>query len=123
MNDSLSLLNEIAQIVYDKKGFNIVALDVQGISSITDFMLFAEGNVERHVKAIHSTIRLSLKERDLLPLFVEGDDESQWIVLDYGDVIVHLYSPELRLKYGLEQLWKEGNIVDLDLKVPEQASQ
>lgn len=111
------VINLIAQIVYDKKGFNILALDVRGISTITDYIIIAQGNVERHVKAIANEIIQRLKKENEKPIHTEGFTESDWIVLDYLNIIVHLFKPGLREKYGLERLWDKAKIIDLSIKV------
>jgi ribosome-associated protein len=114
-------LDRIAQAIYDKKGFNILVLDVRGICTMTDFFILAEGTVDRHVKALSHAIidELALEGQD--PLHVEGQQEGDWIVLDYGDFVVHLFIPELREKYALEKLWDEGQVVDvkIDMAKPE----
>jgi len=109
------ILNAIAQTIFDKKGFNIIALDVRGLSSLTDYMIVAEGNIDRHVKAIGSAVSQTLREMNNPPWHTEGDKVGDWLVIDAGDVIVHLLTPELREKYGIEFLWKEAKIVDLDI--------
>jgi ribosome-associated protein len=111
------LINIISQIIYDKKGFNILALDVKGISSITDYIIIAEGNVERHIKAIATEVIEQLKKEKEKPLHVEGLQESDWVVIDYLNIIVHLFKPGLREKYSLEKLWKNGKLIDLEIKV------
>lgn len=116
-NDPLEILNIIAQTIYDKKGMNILALDVQGISSITDYIIIAEGTVDRHVKAIAQAIESALKEVGVVPVGVEGRRDGDWIVLDYMHVMVHLFMPGLRDKYRLEELWRKGEIVDLKIEI------
>ncbi|MFA6119417.1 MAG: ribosome silencing factor [Parachlamydiales bacterium] len=113
---SIKLINSIAQAIYDKKGYNIIALDVKGISSITDYLIIAEGSVERHIKAIADEVIYQLEKLGEKPLRVEGDIEADWIVIDYLNIIVHLFKPELRERYGLEKLWKNGKIINLDIK-------
>jgi ribosome-associated protein len=117
----LETLNLIAQIIYDKKGFNILALDVRGLSSITDFLLIAEGNVDRHVAAISRAVIDELEERGEKPIHVEGLRIGDWAVLDYGEIMVHIFSPGLRERYCLERLWNESKIVDLDIETPKPA--
>lgn len=114
---SLENLSAIAQVIYDKKGFNILALDVKGLSSITDFLLIAEGNVDRHVSAIAQAIQDELAEKGEKPVHVEGVKTGDWAVLDYGDVVVHIFSPGLRERYSLERLWKDSKIVDVAIDV------
>lgn len=108
-------LTQIAQAIYDKKGFNILVLDVRNICTMTDFFIIAEGTVDRHVKALSDTIvdEFSRKKRE--PLHVEGQQEGDWVVLDYGDFVIHLFIPELREKYALEDLWKKGQVVDIQI--------
>lgn len=118
----MDMLSEIAQVIYDKKGFNILALDVRGISSIADYLLIAEGNVDRHTISIAKTIIETLAERGDRPVHVEGLQTGDWIVLDFSGVIVHLFQPGLREKYSLEKLWNEGEIVDLSIDISKNAS-
>ena len=108
------MLSRIAQIIYDKKGSNILALNLKGICTITDYLLIAEGNVDRHVTSIARAIMDEVKEA---PVHVEGLSNGDWVVLDFFDVIVHLFQPGLREKYSLEKLWKEGQIIDLKIDI------
>ncbi|MGZ3633006.1 MAG: ribosome silencing factor [Parachlamydiaceae bacterium] len=114
-NESLKLLDVISQTIFDKKGMNIIALDVRGISTMADYYLIAEGNVERHVKAIHHAILDAMQQHGHKVLYVEGARESDWIVVDFGDIVIHLFIPDLREKYALESLWKEGKVVDVKI--------
>lgn len=114
---NLEILNLIAQIIYDKKGFNILALDVQGLSSITDYVLIAEGNVDRHVIAIARAILDELHEKKIKAVRVEGIQNGDWIAIDFAGIMVHIFMPGLREKYSLEKLWKESEIVDLKIDV------
>ncbi|MGL5627393.1 MAG: ribosome silencing factor [Candidatus Rhabdochlamydia sp.] len=110
-------LNKIAQIIFDKKGSNILALDVRGVSSLADFVIIAEGNVDKHVSAIASTIVEELKKAGLKPSYVEGLQNGDWAVIDYLDTMVHIFEPGLRDKYRLEDLWKKGSIIDLKIDI------
>lgn len=113
--DYLIILNKIAQVIYDKKGFNILALDVRGLSSITDFIIIAEGNVDRHVSAIARAVEEELRKTGERPFCVEGAEEGDWVVVDYSSIMVHIFQPGFREKYKLETLWKESKIVDLEI--------
>jgi ribosome-associated protein len=106
-------LSHIAQTIYDKKGFNILVLDVRKFSTMTDYYIIAEGNVDRHVKAISQAIADELHQMNNDPLFIEGKQEGDWVVLDYGAFVIHLLISELREKYALEDLWRKGEIVDV----------
>lgn len=112
------LLDLIAQTIFDKKGFNILALDVHGISTMTDFFMIAEGTVDRHVQALARAIIDKLKEHGISPTHVEGMASGDWIVIDYTDIMIHLFMEDLRGKYSLEELWKESKLVDLHIVVP-----
>jgi ribosome-associated protein len=114
-NDLQSILNLVAQTIYDKKGINTLALDVRGISTLTDYAIIAEGNVDRHVIGIAHGIIDALNEAGVKTHHTEGMQEGDWVVLDFLDFMVHLFMPGLRDKYRLEDLWKEGKIVDLQI--------
>jgi len=109
----IAMLHSLAQMIYDKKGFNILAIDVQGFSTITDYLLIAEGNVDRHVMSLAQTIVEGMKESGEAPLHTEGLQTGDWIVLDYGQIMIHLFTPGLREKYSLERLWPESKLVEL----------
>jgi ribosome-associated protein len=113
LRDALQLLNHIAQIIYDKKGKNILALDLSRCSSMANYFLIAEGLIERHVSSIAQAI---IESCDSYPMHVEGLKEGDWIVLDFSLVMIHLFRPGLREKYSLEKLWKESSLIDLDIK-------
>ena len=116
-NSTLKTLNRIAQAIYDKKGFNILVLDVRQICSLTDYFVIAEGTVDRHVKALCQVIIEELTQLGLHPFHIDGQREGDWIVIDYGDVIIHLFTPELREKYAIEELWQKGKIVDVKIDI------
>jgi ribosome-associated protein len=102
------LADEIAELASDKKAIDIVVLDLRGVVGYSDFFVIASGGTERQTKAIHDGIHQGLKERHgLLPRRVEGVGEARWILMDYLDVIVHVFTPETRAYYRLEQLWGE----------------
>jgi ribosome-associated protein len=115
MNNVIKILNSIAQSIYDKKGFNIFVLDVRNISNMTDYLVIAEGTVDRHVKAISQAITETVKPLGYRPWHTEGSQNGDWIVVDFGDIVVHLFIPELREKYALEELWKKGSIIDVNI--------
>lgn len=110
-------LNRIAQVIYNKKGFNILVLDVRGICTMTDYFIIAEGTVDRHVKALSYAIIDEFAQEGIQPLHIEGQNEGDWLVLDYGDFVIHLFISEMREKYALEELWKEGQIIDVKIDI------
>ncbi len=119
---SKDLLNLIAQTIFEKKGSNIVAIDIRKHSSITDYVIVAQGNVDRHVTSIGRAIQDALKEKGERPIHVEGMQTGDWVVLDYGTFIIHLFMPEMREKYHLESLWSDSEIVDLEIDIKDAIS-
>ena len=104
-----ALANRIAEIAADKKAADVRILDLRGIVGYTDFFVVCSGNTERQTKAIHDGIYQELKkEHRLLPRRVEGDREARWVLMDYLDAVVHIFTPEAREYYRLEQLWGEA---------------
>ena len=114
-HDLKKILNLIAQTIYDKKGVNILALDVRGISTLTDYVIIAEGNVDKHVIAIGNAIIDALHEVGFECTLKEGMMTGDWVVLDFLNIMVHLFMPGLRDKYRLEDLWKDSQILDLEI--------
>ena len=89
------------------KAEDIVLLDVSGIASFTDYMIFASGNSTRHVSAIAAAVIDAAKSADKPALGVEGEEIGEWILVDLGDAIVHVMLPDVRQYYELEKLWGE----------------
>lgn len=113
----LQVLNKVAQTIYDKKGFNILVLDVREVSTLTDFFIIAEGSVDKHVIAMAQAVIEQLKEEGEQPLHKEGLQQGDWIVIDYLEMVIHLFTPGMREKYRLEELWHEGKIVDVKIDI------
>lgn len=108
-NDShrrgLFLINALLE----KKAKDLVFLNLRGISAFTDYFIICSGTSERQVRAIASHIQETLKKTGILPLGVEGEKEGKWILLDYDDVIVHVFLEAIRTFYDLERLWSEAS--------------
>ncbi len=103
------LVGEIARFAVDKKAIDVVQLDLRGVLGYTDYFLICSGNTPRQTKAIHDGILEGLKrEHQMLPRRVEGASRADWILMDYLDVVVHVFTPETRDFYRLEQLWGEA---------------
>ncbi|MEA2303202.1 MAG: ribosome-associated protein [Solirubrobacteraceae bacterium] len=112
------LVQAAASYAADKKAIDLVALDLRGVAGYTDFFLIATGNTERQTKAIHDGIHEGLKkDHGLYPRRVEGLTESRWVLMDYLDLVVHVFTPETRRHYRLEQLWGDVPRVELDALV------
>jgi ribosome-associated protein len=107
--DSAALADRIASIASDRKAVDIRVLDLRGVVTYTDFFVICSGNTERQTKAIHDAIHQDLKDDGrILPRRTEGEREARWILLDYLDCVVHIFTPEARDYYRLEQLWGEA---------------
>ena len=103
------LLREIARLAEDKKALHVVELDLRGVLGYTDYFLICSGNTSRQTKAIHDGILEGLKRNhNTLPRRVEGASRAAWILMDYLDVVVHIFTPEMRAYYRLEDLWGEA---------------
>ncbi len=107
----LKIVQEICQAIADKKGMNTLVLDVTGISSMADFFIIAEGNVDRHIKAISEHIQGVCKKYGIRTKKQAGISGGEWIVLDFQDIVIHLFTPDMRHKYRLEEIWNAGKIV------------
>ena len=99
----------IAELAADRKALDIVQLDLRGMVGYADYFVICTGRTDRQTRAIHDAIHQGMKaEHGLIPRHVEGMPESKWILLDYLDVVVHVFTPETREYYRLEQLWGEA---------------
>ena len=95
----------------DRKALDLVQLDLRGIIGYTDYFVICSGRSDRHVKAIHDAIHTGMKhQHGLLPERVEGLSQARWVLMDYLDVVVHVFTPATREYYRLEQLWGEAPI-------------
>ncbi|HUO71548.1 MAG TPA: ribosome silencing factor [Solirubrobacteraceae bacterium] len=101
----------VADYAADRKALDIVQLDLRAIISYTDYFVICTGRSDRQTKAIHDAIHQGMKsEHGLLPRRVEGLSQARWILMDYLDVVVHVFTPETREYYRLEQLWGEAPV-------------
>jgi ribosome-associated protein len=99
----------VAEYAADVKAIDLVELDLRDVLGYTDFFVICTGNTDRQTKAIHDRVHEGMKkEHDILPRRVEGLPEARWILMDYLDVVVHIFTPDAREYYRLEQLWGEA---------------
>jgi ribosome-associated protein len=98
-----------ASYAADRKALDIVQLDLKRLIGYTDYFVICSGRTDRQVKAIHDAIHVGMKsEHGILPRRVEGLSEARWVLMDYLDVVVHVFTPDTRSYYRLEQLWGEA---------------
>ena len=101
-----------AAFALDKKALDVKILEIKKISSIADYLVLASGRSDRQVQAIADSVKTELKPFDK-PIDLEGFDEGRWVVIDYGDIIVHVFQEEIRRIYNLDELW--GRAPQLDI--------
>lgn len=99
------ILDLVHEALEDMKAKEILDLDVRGRSSVTDYMVIASGTSKRHVAAVAEEVVVKVKAAGLMPLGAEGQAASDWILVDLGDVVVHVMMPDARSFYDLERLW------------------
>ena len=107
---------EITKIAFDsledKKGVNIKVIDISNISILADYFIIAGGTNENQVKALADNVEEKLAEVDVMPRQIEGYDNANWILMDYQDVIIHIFNEQDRLFFDLERIWSDGQLVD-----------
>ena len=103
-NSSQSLLKEIINLAFDKKAKNLISLDLRGHSSLTDYFIICHGKSEPQIKAIVDNIR---KGTSFRPRHLEGYDNKKWVLLDYFDIIVHVFDEKEREYYSVENIWAD----------------
>jgi ribosome-associated protein len=112
--DSREKALEIAQLALDRKALELAVLDMAGLVMYTDFFVICSGQSTQQVKAIAERIEEGLKRRGMRPQGVEGRAFAHWVLMDYGDVIVHVFEEETRDFYGLDKLWLDAPRVAVD---------
>ncbi len=108
------LLALITNELDERKAENITTIDVIGKTSFTDYMVIATGTSDRHIKALCNYVSVALKEKGMVPRGIEGAQGSEWVLMDLGDVILHVMTAQTREFYQLEKLWSIENTEDID---------
>lgn len=111
---SSQLAKTAAQAADEKKAKDIVVLDVARLLVITDYFMICSGNSNRQVRTISENIRQKLAKKGIRPLGVEGEEHADWVLLDYGDLVIHIFTEEQREYYQLERLWRDAPVLDWD---------
>ena len=104
-HDSEALLPHVTTWLDDAKAENVVVIDIRGKSSIGDYMVIASGRSDRHVGAIAEQVQRKLREAGKSRARIEGQPQCDWVLIDAGDIIVHVFRPEVREFYNLEKMW------------------
>lgn len=110
---TLQQAKETAKILSEKKGLDIKVIEISDVSVIADYMVIATGNSSTHVKALADEVETQLDDMGISVSHIEGYRSNSWILLDYIDIIVHVFSNEAREYYDLERLWEDGTDIDV----------
>jgi len=105
------LAKAAVDIASDKKASDVLLLDIRDISTIADYFVICTGNNSRQIQAIADALNDDLKKQGAQLLYREGDSDTGWVLLDYGDIIIHVFAPKEREYYRLERLWSEAKTV------------
>lgn len=106
--DGVEIARAAARLAEEKKGLDIVVYDLQGLSDVTDFFVIVTAQSKLQSRAIVNAIEKGLREHGLRKMGLEGNHDSQWVLLDYGSTVVHVFSATLREYYSLESLWGDA---------------
>lgn len=103
-----TMRQEILAAIADAKGQDTKVLDVRGVTDFTDYMIIVSGTSSRHVQSVVDKVRVHMREHGVRPVGSEGEAIGDWVLIDFGDVVVHVMRPQVRDFYNLEKLWGEG---------------
>ena len=112
--DSKQITKIAFDALEDKKGVNIKVIDISNISILADYFIIAGGTNENQVKALVDNVEEQLAKNDLMPKQIEGYDNANWILMDYQDVIIHIFNEDDRLFFDLERIWSDGKLVNVE---------
>lgn len=112
----ISLKTLVLEVLEDFKAQDVNAMDVRSMTVMTDYMIVATGNSNRHIRAIAENVIRRAKEQNYQPIGIEGVDEGEWILIDLSDVVVHIMLAKTREFYALEKLWGQSNVSNEDFK-------
>lgn len=116
MTNALELAKKIAKLTTETKAINPVILDLSGVSSFTDYFVVCSANSDRQTRAISDKVEIELKREAIRASSVEGYEQGAWIVLDFFDVVLHIFTQEVREQYNLEEYWKTAKKINWEDK-------
>ena len=111
--ETLEIVKTAVEALRDKKAEDVTVIDITGVSSIADYFIIANGNNQNQLTAMQDAVDEALFKAELHAKQIEGNNKSTWILMDYEDIIVHLFSKEDRLFYDLERIWRDGKIIEM----------
>ena len=111
--ETLEIVKTAVEALRDKKAEDVTVIDITGVSSIADYFIIANGNNQNQLTAMQDAVYEALYKAGLHAKQIEGNNKSTWILMDYEDIIVHLFSKEDRLFYDLERIWRDGKIIEM----------
>ena len=117
MEKVLYLKTTIEKILNDNKAIDVSSIDLKDKSSVADYMIIASGTSSRHVSALARKLKEKLNHEGIKQVTMEGLSQSDWVVIDAGDAIIHIFRPEVREFYNIEKMWDTGNMINV---VPDQ---
>lgn len=112
--NSKQLAYKITELIFNKKGFNVKILDLKKLTTIADYFVIASADSDTQVKAIATEIDKSLRDEGIKVWHKEGYNSLNWVLLDYVDVVVHIFKKDIRVFYSLERLWGDAEIIDVE---------
>jgi len=110
---SRDLASRSADLMLDKKAREVIIMDLRGLTSVTDFFVMGTGESDMQVKAIVDHLNEEIRSEDTKPFHIEGYDKLSWVLIDYIDVVAHVFLPETRDYYHLERLWADAKVSEI----------
>lgn len=114
MNEERAKAEAIAKVLSDKKGMDVAVIDISPKASFADFFVLASGGSDRQVAALVESVEDLMEPQGVFPKSVEGRKTSGWILMDYGDVVVNVMTPEMRGKYNIERIWGDCELTEVE---------
>ena len=112
--DSITLANRISELIFNKKGYDVKILDLKEVASFTDYFIICSADSDTQVKAIADEVDKSLRDQGMKSWHKEGYRALNWVLLDYVDVVVHIFKKDVREYYNLEKLWGDAPVVEVE---------